>query len=134
MTAIDDPPADMLMGIGGAPEAVITACALKCLGGEIQCRLWTRNAEEQAIAEARAIDVTKVYQIADLCRGENIFVSATGITDGEFLRGVRYYAGGATTHSVVMRSASGTTRYVESRHRWDKLMRISALDYVHGEG
>ena len=134
MTAIDQPPADMLMGIGGAPEAVITACALKCLGGEIQCRLWARNAEEQALAEAKQIDIHKIYQTDDLCRGENIFVSATGITDGEFLHGVRYFAGGATTHSVVMRSASGTTRYVESRHRWDKLMRISALDYVHSDG
>lgn len=133
MTAIDDPPADMLMGIGGAPEAVITACALKCLGGEIQCRLWARNDDEQAMAETNNIDLAKIYRIEDLCRGENIFVSATGITDGEFLRGVRYFAGGATTHSVVMRSASGTTRYVESRHRWDKLMRISAVDYVHSE-
>ena len=133
MTAIDDPPADMLMGIGGAPEAVITACALKCLGGEIQCRLWPRNDEERALAQTNNIDLSKVYRIEDLARGENIFVAATGITDGEFLGGVRYYSGGATTHSVVMRSASGTTRYVESRHRWDKLMRISALDYVHAE-
>lgn len=133
MTSIEDPPADMLMGIGGAPEAVITACALKCLGGEIQCRLWPRNDDERTTAETNKIDLSKVYRIDDLVRSENIFVSATGITDGEFLRGVRYFAGGATTHSVVMRSASGTTRYVESRHRWDKLMRISALDYVHGE-
>lgn len=133
MTAIEEPPADMLMGIGGAPEAVITACALKCLGGEIQCRLWARNDDERALAETNTIDLTKVYRIDDLARSENVFVSATGITDGEFLSGVRYFAGGATTHSVVMRSASGTTRYIESRHRWDKLMRISALDYVHAE-
>lgn len=133
MTAIDDPPADMLMGIGGAPEAVITACALKCLGGEIQCRVWPRNDEERALAEATSIDLAKIYRIDDLASGENIFVAATGITDGEFLHGVRYFSGGATTHSVVLRSASGTTRYVESRHRWDKLMRISALDYVHSD-
>ncbi|MBC8160145.1 MAG: class II fructose-bisphosphatase [Roseiflexaceae bacterium] len=133
MTAVDDPPADVLMGIGGAPEAVITAAALKCLGGEIQCRLWTRNDEERELAQQNNIDLAKVYRIEDLVRSENIFVSATGITDGEFLRGVRYRRGGATTHSVVMRSASGTTRFVESTHRWDKLMRISVLDYEHAE-
>ena len=130
MTAIDDPPADMLMGIGGAPEAVITACALKCLGGEIQCKLWPRNDDERALAQANQIDVTKVYRTNDLVRGERVFFAATGITDGEFLRGVRYYGGGARTHSVVMRLASGTVRYIESSHRWDKLMRISSLQYA----
>jgi fructose-1,6-bisphosphatase II len=130
MTAIDDPPADMLMGIGGAPEAVITACALKCVGGEIQCKLWPRNDDERALAHANQIDLSKVYHTNDLVRGENVFFAATGITDGEFLRGVRYYGGGARTHSVVMRLASGTVRYIESSHRWDKLMRISSLQYA----
>jgi fructose-1,6-bisphosphatase II len=130
MTAIDDPPADMLMGIGGAPEAVITACALKCLGGEIQCKLWPRNDEERALAQANQIDLSKVYQTTDLVQGENVFFAATGITEGEFLRGVRYYGGGARTHSVVTRLASGTVRYIESSHRWDKLMRISSLQYA----
>jgi len=130
MTAIDDPPADMLMGIGGAPEAVITACALKCLGGEIQCKLWPRNDDERALAQANQIDLSKVYRTNDLVQGEKVFFAATGITDGEFLRGVRYYGGGARTHSVVMRLASGTVRYIESSHRWDKLMRISSLQYA----
>ncbi len=130
MTAIEDPPADMLMGIGGAPEAVITACALKCVGGEIQCKLWPRNDEERALAQANQIDLSKVYHTTDLVRGENVFFAATGITPGEFLRGVSYYGGGAATHSVVMRSASGTVRYIESRHRWDKLMRISGVPYT----
>ena len=130
MTAIDDPPADMLMGIGGAPEAVITACALKCLGGEIQCKLWPRNDDERALAQASQIDLSKVYRTNDLVQGENVFFAATGITEGEFLRGVRYYGGGARTHSVVMRLASGTVRYIESSHRWDKLMRISSLQYA----
>jgi fructose-1,6-bisphosphatase II len=130
MTAIDDPPADMLMGIGGAPEAVITACALKCLGGEIQCKLWPRNDDERSLALANQIDISKVYRTNDLVRGENVFFAATGITDGEFLRGVRYYGGGARTHSVVTRLASGTVRYIESSHRWDKLMRISSLQYA----
>ncbi len=130
MTAIDDPPADMLMGIGGAPEAVITACALKCMGGEIQCKLWPRNTDEHALAQANQIDLSKIYRTNDLVRGENVFFAATGITEGEFLRGVRYYGGGARTHSVVMRLASGTVRYIESSHRWDKLMRISNLQYA----
>jgi fructose-1,6-bisphosphatase II len=130
MTAIEDPPADMLMGIGGAPEAVITACALKCLGGEIQCKLWPRNDDERALALANQIDLAKVYRTNDLVRGENVFFAATGITDGEFLRGVRYHGGGARTHSVVTRLASGTVRYIESSHRWDKLMRISSLQYA----
>jgi fructose-1,6-bisphosphatase II len=130
MTAIEDPPADMLMGIGGAPEAVITACALKCVGGEIQCKLWPRNDDERALAQANQLDLAKVYHIDDLVRGENVFFAATGITDGEFLSGVRYFGGGATTHSVVMRSASGTQRYIQSRHRWDKLMRISGVPYT----
>ena len=129
MTAIEDPPADILMGIGGAPEAVITACALKCVGGEIQCRLWPRNDEERALAQAQNLDLGKVYMTNDLVQGENVFFAATGLTDGEFLRGVRYYGGGARTHSVVMRLASGTMRFIESHHRWDKLMRISELQY-----
>jgi fructose-1,6-bisphosphatase II len=133
MTAIDDPPADMLMGIGGAPEAVITACAMKCLGGEIQCKIWPRNDEERALVQERGLDVNRVYRTSDLVRSDAVFFAATGITDGEFLRGVRYYSGGARTHSVVMRSASGTVRYIESRHRWDKLMRISGRDYTHTE-
>ena len=129
MTAIEDPPADILMGIGGAPEAVITACALKCVGGEIQCKLWPRNDEERALAQVQNLDLGKVYMTNDLVRGENVFFAATGLTDGEFLRGVRYYGGGARTHSVVMRLASGTMRFIESHHRWDKLMRISELQY-----
>jgi fructose-1,6-bisphosphatase II len=131
MTAIEDPPADILMGIGGAPEAVITACAMKCVGGEIQCKLWPRNDDERALAVANGIDLERVYCTSDLVRGENVFFAATGITDGEFLRGVRYFSGGARTYSVVMRSASGTVRYIESRHDWTKLMRISGVDYVH---
>lgn len=131
MTAIEDPPADILMGIGGAPEAVITACAMKCLGGEIQCKLWPRNDDERALAAASGIDLDRVYRTSDLVRSENVFFAATGITDGEFLRGVRYFSGGARTYSVVMRAASGTVRYIESRHDWTKLMRISDVDYIH---
>lgn len=130
MTSIENPPADLLMGIGGAPEAVLTAAALKCLGGEIQCKVWPRNDEERARVAELGIDPRQVLTTRDLVRGENVVVAATGITSGEFLRGVEYFGGGARTHSVVMRSRSGTVRYIDATHRWDKLMRISDMPYV----
>jgi fructose-1,6-bisphosphatase II len=130
MTSIENPPADLLMGIGGAPEAVLTAAALKCLGGEIQCKVWPRNDEERARIAELGIDPRQVLTTRDLVRGENVVVAATGITSGEFLRGVEYFGGGARTHSVVMRSRSGTVRYIDATHRWDKLMRISDMPYV----
>ncbi len=131
MTSIENPPADILMGIGGAPEAVLTAAALKCLGGEIQCKIWPRNDEERARLAELGLDPKQVLTTRDLVRGENVVVAATGITSGEFLRGVEYFGGGARTHSVVMRSRSGTVRYIDATHRWDKLMRISDMPYVH---
>ncbi|MCG8352930.1 MAG: class II fructose-bisphosphatase [Chloroflexales bacterium] len=132
MTTIENPPADILMGIGGAPEAVVTACALKCTGGEIQCKIWPRNDEEQALIAEQGLDVHRIYHTEDLVRSDVVFFAATGITPGEFLRGVEYFGGGARTHSVVMRAASGTVRYVDSTHRWDKLMRISNVPYDRG--
>ncbi|MBV9789878.1 MAG: class II fructose-bisphosphatase, partial [Chloroflexi bacterium] len=129
MTTMDNAPADILMGIGGAPEAVVTACALKCIGGEIQCRLWPRNDQEREIVERERIDITRVYTTSDLCQGEDVHFAATGITTGELLRGVQYFGWGATTHSMVMRSRSGTSRFIEASHRWDKLMRISQLPF-----
>ncbi|NJP08016.1 MAG: class II fructose-bisphosphatase [Chloroflexaceae bacterium] len=129
MTSIEGAPADILMGVGGAPEAVITACALKCMGGEIQCKVWPRNDEERKLIEEQNIDVSKVYMIDDLVKSQTVFFAATGITSGELLRGVEYLPGGARTHSVVMRSASGTVRYIDAKHRWDKLMRISEIEY-----
>lgn len=130
MTSIENPPADILMGIGGAPEAVLTAAALKCLGGEIQCKVWPRNDEERARLAELGLDPKQVLTTRDLVRGENVVVAATGITSGEFLHGVEYFGGGARTHSVVMRSRSGTVRYIEATHRWDKLMRISDMPYA----
>lgn len=133
MTTVEDPPADMLMGIGGAPEAVITACALKCTGGEILCKIWPKDDRERAIVIERELDSNRVYHTNDLVRSDTVFFAATGITPGEFLRGVEYFAGGARTHSIVMRSASGTVRHIVATHHWDKLMRISDLDYRHGD-
>jgi len=120
---------DILMGIGGAPEGVISACAARCLNGAIQCRLWARDEAEKASATADGLDMEKVMTTNDLAKSNDVFFAATGITNGVLLQGVRYFADGATTHSLVMRSASGTVRYIESTHRWDKLMQISALAF-----
>lgn len=130
MTAVNDAPADMLLGVGGAPEAVITACALKCLGGEIQAKLWPIDDKERATLAAQGLSADHVYSTDELVRGEDVYFVATGITSGEFLRGVQYSDGRARTHSVVMRSTTGTVRHIESTHRWDKLMRISGIEYV----
>ncbi|HEX2912464.1 MAG TPA: class II fructose-bisphosphatase [Chloroflexia bacterium] len=130
MTALEDTGVDILMGIGGAPEAVLTACALKCIGGDMQCRLYPRNDDDRQKALAAGADLDKVLTIDDLARGENIFVSLTGITNGELVDGVKYYEHGVETHSLVMRSKSGTVRDVRARHRLDKLMTYSEIDFV----
>lgn len=129
MTAWPDSGVDALMGIGGSPEGVISACALKAMGGEIQGRLVTRNEAEAEAARAFGLDLNKVLATDDLVRSDNVFFAATGITDGELLDGVKYYGDGARTHSLVMRSKSGTVREIIARHRWDKLMQISQVKY-----
>jgi fructose-1,6-bisphosphatase II len=129
MTAIPDTGIDVLMGIGGSPEAVVSACALKCIGGDMQCKLWPRNDEERNAAAEAGMDVGQVLEIDDLVQGNNVFFAATGVTDGELLHGVRYFGGGARTHSLVMRSRSGTVRFMEATHRWDKLMRYSQIRF-----
>lgn len=129
MTAIPDTGIDVLIGIGGSPEAVISACALKCVGGDMQCKLWPRNDAEREECAVAGMNLDKVLSIEDLVRGDNVFFAATGITDGELLDGVRFYGGGARTHSLVMRSKSGTVRFVEASHRWDKLMRYSQIRF-----
>jgi fructose-1,6-bisphosphatase II len=129
MTAIEDIGLDILMGIGGSPEAVVTACALKCIGGEIQCKLWPRNEEERQKALGEGLDMERVLTINDLVQGDNVFFAATGVTDGELLQGVKYFGSGAQTYSIVMRSKSGTVRLVEATHRWEKLMRFSQIKF-----
>jgi fructose-1,6-bisphosphatase II len=120
---------DMLMGVGGSPEAVITAAALKCLGGDIQCKLWPRDEDEHRAAQERGLPLDKVLTIDDLVQGDDVFFSLTGVTDGELVRGVRFFARGARTETLAMRSRSGTIRRIESQHNFSKLMRYSALDY-----
>jgi fructose-1,6-bisphosphatase II len=122
---------DLLVGIGGTPEGVVTAAAVKCLGGVIQGRLWPQNEEERQKAIAAGHDLDRVLFTDDLLNGEDVFFVATGITDGELLKGVRYRAGGASTHSLVMRSRSGTIRLIESHHKLTKLRAYSTIDFEH---
>jgi fructose-1,6-bisphosphatase II len=120
---------DMLLGIGGTPEGIISACAVKCLGGTIQGKLWPKDDEERQRAIDAGHDLDRVLTTDDLVSGENVFFVATGITGGELLSGVRYRAETATTSSLVMRSKSGTIRQVEATHRLSKLRAYSAIDF-----
>jgi len=120
---------DALFGIGGSPEAVITAAAIQCLGGALQCKLWPRNDDERRLALEQGVDLERVLTHCDLIDSDNVFFAATGITRGELLDGVQYFGGGARTSSIVMRSKSGTIRQVVATHRWDKLMRFSQIKF-----
>lgn len=120
---------DMLYGIGGTPEGIITAAALKCMGGGMQGRLWPKDDEERARAVAAGHDLDRVLTADELVRGDNVFFCATGITDGDLLRGVQYRGGGCTTQSIVMRSKSGTVRMIDGYHRLTKLREYSAVDF-----
>jgi fructose-1,6-bisphosphatase II len=120
---------DLLMGVGGTPEGVISAAAIKCLGGAIQGKLWPRSDEErQALVDA-GFDLDRVLTTDDLVAGDDVFVAATGVTDGALLSGVAYTPGGAVTESIVMRSRSGTVRRIEAYHAFDKLRALSAERY-----
>ena len=127
--AMPDTGIDVLMGIGGSPEAVVAAAALKCLDGELQCMLWPRNEEEERLALERGLDLNAVLTIDDLIQSNNVFFALTGITTGELVAGVKYTRQGAITESLEMRSKSGTIRRIRALHRWDKLMRISKVPY-----
>jgi len=129
MAARPDTGIDLLMGVGGTPEGIIAACAMKCLGGKIQGRLWPTDDEERQKAIDAGHDLDKVLQTDDLVTGDDCFFVATGITDGELMKGVRYRSGGATTHSLVMRSRSGTIRNIISEHKIAKLRAYSAIDF-----
>jgi len=120
---------DMLMGIGGTPEGIIAAAALRCLGGAIQARLWPRDDAERRKAIDAGHDLGRVLTTEDLVSGDNMFFCATGITDGELLHGVNYRAGGCTTQSIVMRSKSGTVRMIDSYHRLTKLREYASVDF-----
>lgn len=120
---------DLLLGIGGTPEGVIAAAALKCLGGAIQGRLYPRNDEERGRLLDAGFDLDRVLTTEDLVSGQDVFFAATGITSGWLLRGVKYWPDGATTWSLVMRSRTGTVRWIEAEHRFEKLERYSRIVY-----
>ena len=124
---------DIAMGIGGTPEGVVTACALKCLGGEIQGMLAPQDDEEREKVLAAGHDLDRVLGINDLVTSDNCYFAATGVTNGDMLQGVTYRKSGATTRSLVMRSKSGTVRYVESQHQLSKLQDYSVVDYAEPE-
>ena len=129
-TAWPDSGADILFGIGGTPEGVIAAAALKCMGGDLQGKLWPRNDEERVQAIAEGYDLEATLTLDDLVAGDNCFFAATGITDGDLLRGVQYESNTTVTQSLVMRSKSGTVRLVNAQHDQDKLYAICEIDYA----
>ena len=127
--ARDTSEVDVLMGIGGTPEGITAACALKCMGGAMQAKLWPRDDAEREKALAGGHDLDRVLHTDDLVSGDNAFFVATGVTSGDLLRGVHYRAGGAYTQSIVMRSKSGTIRIIDSYHRLEKLALYSSVDF-----
>jgi fructose-1,6-bisphosphatase II len=125
-------PVDLLWGIGGTPEGVLSAAGLKSMGGQLLGRLWPRNDEERSAAVNAGYDLDKILTANDLCSGEDVFFSATGVTDGDVLQGVRYRGKGATTESLVMRSRSGTVRRVQATHDRSKLREITGGEARYG--
>jgi fructose-1,6-bisphosphatase II len=125
----ENSPVDLLWGIGGTPEGVISAAAIKCIGGQLLGRLWPRSDEERAAAVQAGYNLDQILTCDDLVRGENAFFSATGVTDGDVLQGVRYQGNGATTESLVMRSRSGTVRRIHARHDRAKMRAMGITSY-----
>jgi fructose-1,6-bisphosphatase II len=129
MTAWPDTGVDVLFGVGGTPEGVITACALRAMGGEIQGKLYARDENELRRGRVAGYDFERVLTMDDLVSSEDVFFAATGITDGELLQGVRYYGDGASTDSLVVRGLTGTVRQIKARHQMDKLHELSSIKY-----
>jgi fructose-1,6-bisphosphatase II len=129
MTAWPDSGVDVLLGIGGTPEGVIAACALRAMGGEIQGKLYARDEDELRRGREAGYDFDKVLTMNDLVSSEDVFFAATGITDGELLQGVHYFGDGASTDSLVVRGLTGTVRQIKAIHRIDKLRQLSAIKY-----
>jgi fructose-1,6-bisphosphatase II len=129
MTCWPESGIDVLVGIGGTPEGVLAACALKCMDGEIQGRLYPRNEEEARKAKELGYDLEKILRIDDLVASDDVFFAVTGITDGELVDGVKYFGFGARTHSLEMRARTGTVREIKATHRWEKLMQFSEIQY-----
>jgi len=129
MTAWPDSGVDVLFGVGGTPEGVIAACALRAMGGEIQGKLYARDEDELRRGRDAGYDFDRILNMDDLVSSEDVFFAATGITDGELLKGVRYLGDGASTDSLVVRGLTGTVRQINATHRIDKLRHLSAVKY-----
>lgn len=129
MAAREGTGVDLLLGVGGTPEGIIAACAIKCLGGVIQGKLWPQDDAERQRAVDAGHDLDRVLTNDDLVTSDDVFFAATGITAGEIMQGVRFRAGGATTYSLVMRGRSGTIRRIESEHQFWKLRAYSSVDF-----
>ncbi|WP_019929359.1 class II fructose-bisphosphatase [Nocardia sp. BMG111209] len=121
---------DVLIGIGGTPEGIIAAAAMRCMGGALQAKLAPKDEAERQRAIDAGYDLDRVLDTQDLVSGENVFFCATGVTDGDLLRGVRYFSGGASTQSIVMRSKSGTVRMIDAYHRLTKLREYASVDFT----
>jgi fructose-1,6-bisphosphatase II len=128
--ALPDTDVDMLMGIGGTTEGVLSAAAIRCIGGCLQCKGWPRDEKEKQFAIGKGEDLKKVYTTEDLISSDDVFFAATGVSSGNLLKGVRYFSGGATTQSIAMRGRSGTLRWVDARHNFSKLEKLDITMYV----
>jgi fructose-1,6-bisphosphatase II len=128
--ALPEREVDVLMGVGGTPEGVLSAAAIKCIGGEIQCKAWPRDEKEREDAISRGEDLDRVYKTEDMVSSDDVFFAATGVSSGEFLKGVRYFSGGAQTQSIAMRCRSGTLRWVDARHNFEQLDKLG-LSEIH---
>ncbi|MGK2964630.1 MAG: class II fructose-bisphosphatase [Tepidiformaceae bacterium] len=120
---------DMLIGIGGSPEGVVTACAMKSIEGDLQCKLWARGEEDYRYASEHGIDMNRILTIDDLVTSDDVCFAASGVTSGDLLQGIEYQSGGATSESLVMRSRSGTVRRIKTEHHWRKLQQLSGDRY-----
>jgi fructose-1,6-bisphosphatase II len=127
--AMPDTGVDVLMGVGGTPEGVLSAAAIICIGGAIQCKAWPRDKEERQFALEQGCDVDKVYKTEDLICSDDVFFAATGVSSGELLKGVQYSGGGAKTQSLAMRSRSGTIRWIDSWHNLNRLDKVSQIEF-----
>lgn len=119
---------DVLMGIGGTPEGVLSAAAIRCIGGCIQAKPWPRDENEIKAAEAAGADVNRVYKTEDLIGSDDVFFAATGVSTGELLKGVHYFTGGARTQSIAMRGRSGTVRWIDAYHNFDRINKLASID------
>ena len=120
---------DVMMGTGGTPEGVIAACAIKGVGGQMLCRLDPQSYVEKEAIEQAGVDIREILSVESIIRCDDAFFAATGISGGNLLSGVQYTGGGAVTHSLAIRAKTGTFRYIESHHNWDRLMKFSAVQY-----